>query len=92
MVMQTKKVLVQGLATIGFALLSLNICVSAEEGPVGEWNLTAEFGGRTNESTLNVSKDGDNLKAIMVSQRGERELDDVERRSWLASTNPDPWT
>lgn len=77
MVMQTKKVLVQGLATIGFALLSLNICVSAEEGPVGEWNLTAEFGGRTNESTLNVSKDGDNLKATMVSQRGERELDDV---------------
>jgi hypothetical protein len=77
MIVSVKNSIVLWFACVSCVFLCCGLCVSADEGPVGEWNLTAEFGGRTNESTLNVSKDGDDLKAMMVSQRGERELDDV---------------
>ena len=74
---QVKKLFVQGLAVAGCAVLSLQISVSADDGPVGTWDLTADFGGRTNESTLTVTKDGDDLKATMKGQRGDRDLDKV---------------
>lgn len=74
---QVKKLFVQGLAVAGCAVLSLQISVSADDGPVGTWDLTADFGGRTNESTLTVTKDGDDLKATMKGQRGDRDVDKV---------------
>jgi hypothetical protein len=77
MFVQVKQSFIPGFAFVGCALLSMTTGLSADDGPVGEWNLTADFGGRTNESTLTVSKDGEDLKAVMVGQRGERELDDV---------------
>jgi hypothetical protein len=77
MIMQPKHLFAPKLGAAMCGIICSCAFSFADDGPVGDWNLTAEFGGRTNESTLTVSKDGDELQAIMVGQRGERELDEV---------------
>ncbi len=77
MVRKIKKFIVVGIAIAGCVLLSSGNHVSADDGPVGTWDLTADFGGRTNESSLTITKAGDELTAKMQSPRGERDLDEV---------------
>lgn len=71
------KSVVQRLTNACCVLVTLAACVYADQGPLGQWDLKAEFGGRTNESTLSIDKAGEQLKGKINSERGERELDDV---------------
>ncbi len=77
MLTSAKNSIVQGIAAAGFVLFCSGICTSADEGPVGQWNLKADFGGRTNESTLTVTEVEGALKAKMSGRQGDRDLDDV---------------
>ena len=52
MIMQPKHSFVPKLGAAMCAVICSCAFSFADEGPVGDWNLTAEFGGRTNESTF----------------------------------------
>jgi len=66
------------IAAVALILFATNVAVRAQNGAIGEWDMTTVSPVGTTTSTLVVTQEGDKVVAVGKSPNGERPYDSIK--------------